>query len=390
MKKFLILIVAVALFITGCGQNQTQQAATPHKIPVKAMKVLQQSTKVTYGFPGQVQGIDELQIRPKVNGAVVEKYIEGGEKVSAGQALFKIDSRPYESALLSAKADLNKAESNLRRAQDTVNRNEQLYKEQAIAEQTLINSRADLDGYVAAVEAAQVAIRKAQENLDDTMVYAPIDGRVSLDDVAIGTYAMAGSTTLVTMGSIDPVFVKFSISETEYLNVISKAMGEGGQSPSRSNFTMTIILSNNEEYPFKGTPVEADRALSQNSGSINVKAVFDNPYGMLLPGMFAHVKVVKESGRNTLLVPQRAVQQLLDQSFVLTVGNDGKSQSKIVEIDEKVGSYYIVKSGLSANDLVIVEGLTNLQSGKDLDATIVTAEEMGFSTEESTKIVNET
>lgn len=388
MKKFLIIVSAIAFLITGC--DQTQQAVAPPKIPVKAMKVLHQTIKVTYGFPGQVQGIDEVQIRPKVNGAVVEKYIKGGEKVYAGQKLFKIDSRPYETALLSAEADLNKAKSNFRRAQDTFNRNEQLYQMEAIAEQTLVNSREDLEGYASAVEAAQVAIRKAQENLDDTIVYAPMDGRVSLDDVAVGTYAMAGSTILVTMGTIDPVFVRFSISETEYLNVISKAMSEREQNSPRPNFTMTIILSNNEEYPFKGTLVEADRALSQNSGSINVKASFDNPQGILLPGMFAHVKVVKESGRNTLLVPQRAVQQLLDQSFVLIVGNDGKSLSKIVELEEKVGSYYIVKSGLSVNDLVIVEGLTNLQSGKDLDVTIVTADEMGFSTEDSKQIVNET
>lgn len=202
------------------------------------MKVLQQTTKVTHGFSGQVQGTDELQIRSKVNGAVVEKYIKGGDRVQVGQALFKIDSRPYETALLSSHADLNKAEFNLRRAQDTLSRNERLYQVQAISEQTLINSQTDVDGYVAAVEAAQVAIRKAQENLDDTIVYAPMFGRVSLD-------------------------------KTKYLNVISKAMSEHKRNLSRSNFTMTIILSNNEEYPFKGTPVEADRALSQNSGSIN-------------------------------------------------------------------------------------------------------------------------
>lgn len=389
MKKFLVVICAIALLITGCGQTQ-QAVVPPPKISVKAMKVLHQTINVTHGFPGQIQGIDEVQVRSKVNGTVVEKYIKGGDRVQVGQALFKIDSRPYETALLSAKADLNKAQSNLRRAQDTFNRNEQFYQMQAIAEQTLVNSREDLDGYVAAVEAAQVAIRKAQENLDDTIVYAPMTGRVSLDDVAVGTYAMAGSTILVTMGTIDPVYVQFSVSETEYLNVISKAMSEREQNLPRPNFTMTIILSNNEEYPFKGTPVEADRALSQNSGSINVKAIFDNPQGILLPGMFAHVKVVKESGRNTLLVPQRAVQQLLDQSFVLIVDKDGKSLSKIVELEEKVGSYYIVKSGLSVNDLVIVDGLTNLQSGKDLDVTIVTADEMGFSTEDSKQIVNET
>ena len=109
----------------------------------------------------------------------------------------------------------------------------------------------------------------------------------------------------------------------------------------------------------------------------------------MLPGMFAQVRITKELGRNTLLVPQRAVQQLLDRSFVLVVGEDGKSLSKTVELDEKVGSYFIVKSGLNANDLVIVEGLTNLQSGKDLAVTTVTAEEMGFTTKNATDLVNE-
>lgn len=388
MKKFLLIIFAVTFFITGCGGNQ--QAASPQKIPVQAMKVLNQPVKIVHGFPGQVEGVDEIQLRSKVNGVVVEKYIQGGEKVHAGQPLFKIDPKTYETALLSAEADLSKAQSNLRRAQDTLDRNEQLYLMQAISEQTLVNSRADVDGFIAAVESAQIAIRKAKENLDDTIIYAPSDGRVSLDDVPVGTYVISGSTTLVTMGSIDPVFVKFSISETEYLNVLSQVMNEREKNSPRQNFTLTIILSNNDEYPYKGVLVEADRALSQNSGSIEVKASFDNPQGVLLPGMFAHVKVVRESGRNTLLVPQRAVQQLLDQSFVITVDKDGKSLSKTVELDEKVGSYYIVKSGLSVNDIVIVGGLTNLQSGKDLNVTVVTPEEMGFSTEDSSKLVNET
>lgn len=302
----------------------------------------------------------------------------------------KIDPKTYETALLSAEADLRKAQSNLRRAQDTLDRDEKLYLMQAISEQTLVNSRADVDGFIAAVESAQIAIRKAKENLDDTIIYAPSDGRVSLDDVPVGAYVTSGSTTLVTMGSMDPVFVKFSISETEYLNALSQVMNERKKNSPRQNFTLTIILSNNEEYPYKGVLVETDRALSQNSGSIEVKASFDNPQGVLLPGMFAHVKVVRESGRNTLLVPQRAVQQLLDQSFVITVDKDGKSLSKTVELDEKVGSYYIVKSGLSVNDIVIVGGLTNLQSGKDLNVTVVTPEEMGFSTEDSSKLVNET
>lgn len=393
MKKFnknivgsvaAVTIFVLSIFLTGCGGNK--QAAAPAKIQVKAMKVLQQSTPIIYGFPGQVQSTAEVQVRSKLSGEVVEKYVHGGEIVSAGQALFKIDATQYETALLSAQADLRKAEVNLRRAKDNLERNERLYAAKAISEQTLTNSRADFDGYLAAVEAAQISIRKAKDNLDNIIVYSPIDGRAALDDVAVGTYATAGNTNLVTIGATDPVLVKFDVSETDYLNIVARAMTG---SATRSTFSMSIILSNGEEYPFQGRVVEADRALSKNSGSITVKAEFNNPVGILLPGMFAHVKIVKQSANNSLLVPERAVQQLLEKTFVLTVGNDGKSVSKIIELGEKVGSYYIVNSGISANDKVIVEGLTNLQAGKELAVTEVTAEEMGFSTETSINLVNE-
>ena len=379
-----ITIFVLGIFLTGCGGNK--QAAAPAKVQVKAMKVLQQSTPIEYGFPGQIQSTDEVQVRAKLSGTIVEKYISGGERVSAGQVLFKIDATQYETALLSAQADLRKAEVNLRRAKDIVARNERLYAAQAISEQTLYNSRADLDGCFAAVEAAQIAIRKANDNLANITVYSPMDGRAALDDVAVGTYATAGSTNLVTIGSTDPIFVKFDISETDYLNIVAQVMKGNAQ---RSNYSMTIVLSNGEEYPFQGRVVEADRALSKNSGSITVKAAFNNPGGILLPGMFAHVKIVKQSGSNSLLVPERAIQQLLDKTFVLTVGSDGKSVSRIIELGEKVGNYYIINSGLTPNDKVIVEGLTNLQAGKDLAVTEVTAEEMGFSTKTSVNLVNE-
>ena len=142
---------------------------------------------------------------------------------------------------------------------------------------------------------------------------------------------------------------------------------------------MNIVLSDGKEYPFSGRIVQADRALSENTGTLTVKALFDNPNGILLPGMFARVRLTGDVVPNALLIPQRAVQQLLDKSFVIVVGPDGKSQSKTVTLGDKLGSYYIIKDGLSAGDTVVVEGLTSLQEGKDLDVTMVTPEEMKFS-----------
>jgi membrane fusion protein (multidrug efflux system) len=292
--------------------------------------------------------------------------------------------------VISAQAELSKAETNLRHAQEELSRYEVLWKDRAVSEQTLTDKRADVDGNKATVAATQAAVRKAQENLDDTIVYAPMSGRVSVDDVAVGTYATAGTTKLVTVGTMDPVDVQFSVSETEYLNLLAEAM-ETGEDIRHDNTPLPKIkinLSNGKEYPFEGNIVTADRALSTNAGSLTIKATIPNPQGILLPGMFVQVHLVGVKTTNALLVPQRAVQQLLDESFVLVVGADGKSVSKNVKLGEKVGSYYIIEKGLDPTDVVIVEGLTTLRAGQDIDVTMVTPEEMGFSTTESTEITD--
>jgi membrane fusion protein (multidrug efflux system) len=211
-----------------------------------------------------------------------------------------------------------------------------------------------------------------------------------VDDVAVGTYATAGSTKLVSIGSLDPIYAQFSVSETEYLNILAKAVEEGllGKEDDGDIPDVKIVLSNGYEYPMVGKITAADRSFNDNSGSLTIKALFSNPYGALLPGMFARVKFFDVMVKDAVLVPQRAVQQLLEESFVLVVDENGKSLSKNVVLGEKVGSYYIVKKGITKDDTVIVDGLTNLQSGKELDVTMVTADDMGFSLKEASDIVN--
>ncbi len=382
------LVLVTSIFFAGCG-GQDQEAG--QKATVKAMKVLQQDAPISYSYPGQLRGTDDVSVHSRISGSVMEKYFKGGDEVQAGQALYRLDSRQYEMAVLEAEADLHKAESDLRTAQDELARNEMLFNDKAVSEQTLVNKREDVAANQATVESKRASLRKAKENLQDAIVYAPMSGRVSVDDVAVGTYSTAGSTTLVTIGSLDPIYVQFNVSETEYLNLLAKAMEEnkldsGDDAPLPK---IKIVLSNGYEYPLEGELTAADRSFKDNSSALTVKAILRNPKGVLMPGMFARVKFVGVTAKNVILVPQRAVQQLLEENFVLVVGDDGKSLSKKVVLGEKVGSYYIVKNGLTVNDVVIVDGLTNLQSGKDLDVTMVTAEDMGFSLKDSTDIVNE-
>ena len=381
------LALMTSILFAGCGGEADNQA---QKTPVKAMKVLQQDVPISYSYPGHLTGVDEVTVHSRISGSVMEKYFKGGDEVHAGQPLFRIDSRQYEMEVLEAEANLHKAESDLRTAQDELDRDEMLFSDKAISEQSLVNQREDVAANRATVESKRAALQKARENLQDAIVYAPMDGQVSVDDVAVGTYATAGSTTLVTIGSHDPIYVQFNISETEYLNILAKYMEKkalGGAEMEPPN--VKVILSNGKEYPLEGKITAADRSFKDNSSALTIKAILPNPYAALLSGMFARVRFVGLTTPNAILVPQRAVQQLLDESFVLVVDENGKSLSKKVTLGEKVGSYYIIKEGLTKDDTVIVDGLTNLQSGKDLDVTMVTAQDMGFSFEESKDIVNE-
>ena len=380
-KKAIIAIAIVVVVIAGTllmgifgGGGGRQRAMGA--VQVKAMNVLVQDTPLTLEYAGSVKGKDEVKVQARVSGNVTDKYIKGGQYVSAGQALYKIDDRNYRAALLQAQANLAQAQATYNNALIDLQRNEQLLAAAAVSEQVVTTQRAQVAAYQANVDAMAALVQQAQQNLDDTVVYAPMSGKLAVDDVAVGTYAAAGNTTLVTIGSSNPIFVQFSISEGEYLKYVGASVVPGQALPSKS---VRITLSDGSEYPAEGSIVEVDRAMQDNSGSLIVKAQFDNPDGVLVPGMFARAKLTGDTLKGAILVPERAVQQLLGKSFVMIVGEDGKSKAQNVELGTKVGSYCIVDKGLTGKEQVIVEGLTSLTEGMDLAITEVKPEDMGFS-----------
>ena len=375
-KKLISVAIITALssaFLTGCGDSQPKQAQV-QKQQVKVMKVVQRDTPLSSEYAGHLIGIQEVGVQAKISGRVVEKYVNGGEYVNAGQLLFKLDDRQYQAQLAAAKATLAQSQVNLQNAQIDLQRYDMLWRNNAIAEQTVTTQAVLVESYKEAAAAQAANVQLAEENLKDAEIYAPISGRLGVDDVAVGTFVTAGATTLVSIGSINPIFAQFSISENEYLRFMTIQSQQTQHNP----IHVTITLSDGNEYPFEGRVVETDRELANNTGSLIMKAVFPNPDGMLMPGMFARVKLTGETIPNAILVPQRSVQQLLGKSFVMTISEDGKSVAKSVELGAQVGSYYVVTAGLTPQDTIVVEGLTNLREGVDLAATEVTPGEMGF------------
>ena len=367
----LISVLVCSILMAGCGGGQ--QSGT-RATQVKAMNVLQQDTPLTHVYAGQIVGTDEVNIQSRVSGNIVEKYVQGGQLVTAGQPLYRIDDRQYRSAVLQAQATLAQSEATLNNARMDLSRYEQLYADAAISEQTLTTQRAQVSAYEAAAAANAALLRQAQENLDDTTVYAPMTGQLSVNDVGVGTFVSAGTTTLVSMGTSNPIYAQFSLSENEYLNFVEQAAQQSGI----GGVIVQLTLSNGSKYPLTGHIATADRALATNTGTLTIKALFDNPDGLLLPGMFARVSLIGDTIPNALLVPERAVQQLLGKSFVMVVGDGNKAAARTVTLGDKVGSYYVIKDGIDASDIVVVDGLTTLQGG-DLAVTMVTPDEMGFS-----------
>lgn len=388
---------ASSIVFGGCGDKQQQQAQVM-KAQVKAMKVIQRNTPLASEYAGHLVGTEEVKVQSKVSGNVVEKYVVGGQFVEQGQLLYQIDSRQYNSAVLKAQADLAQAEAVLQQSVANYNnslldlrRDEKLFSEAAIPEQVVSTQaskvRADeatCAANEAAIYACQAALRTAQENLDDTKIYAPMSGQLGVDDVAVGTFVSAGQTTLVTLGAPDPIFAQFSISESDYLHFMTVQ----GMQSEHNPIDVTITLADGKEYPFGGRIVEVDRELANSTGSLIMKALFPNPSGLLMPGMFARVKLTGEVIPNAILVPQRSVQQLLGKSFVMVVGKDNKSEARTVELGDQVGSYFVVTKGINTSDTVVVEGLTNLREGVELDVKTVTPGEMGFTLTNVTSTYN--
>lgn len=372
----LFLCVSASGMMAGCGQTAPKASA----VSVKTLPVQKKDVTVSKQYAGQVKALDAVSIKPKVSGTIVEKYIQSGQFVEKGQPLYKIDDRQYSTEVLSAESNVDKALTTLNNSRIDLQRYEKLAETGAISEQTLTTQRATVATNESNYRNMQSLLRKAQENLDDTIIRSPISGKLSVNEMSPGRFVTTGNTELVSVGSVNPIAVQFSVSENELLN-FQQAVMENQQDalpPDQMVPCATLTLSNGMKLSEVSKNYVMDREVSQSTGTITMKAIFENTEHILLPGMFARVTLTSPMQQDVLLVPERAVQQVLDKSFVIVCGDNNQSVSKIVTLGDKVGSYYIVKKGLTEKD-VVVEGLTNLKEGQTLNPTAATAEELGLS-----------
>ena len=364
-RKWLAATAAAAVLtaglLSGCGSDQ-QQAMPNAK--VDTFKVFTSDTPIQRQYTGTVEALQEVPVKAKVSGTVTEKYVSGGERVTAGQPLYRLDTRTYRSNLASAQADAARAAATYQNAQTDLARYEKLIAGGAISRQVYDTQKAAVSEYKSAVNAAQAQVQIARDNLNDTIVTAPFTGTLSMDDVNVGTYATAGTTPLVTISSSDPLYVQFDMSEAEYLNLVREHGGTSALGDS-----LKLQLSDGSEYGYTGKIVQINP--SMNGGQISFKAAFPNPGNLLMPGMFTTVVSDSQVAANSLLVPTQAIIPLLDKNMVdVVVG--GKVVQNPVNVIGTYGLYSIISSGLNPGDEVIVAGQAKVVSGQAVQAVEVT------------------
>lgn len=362
-KKFAAAVMAAGfllsggVFLGGCGSSQ-QAAGQKQAMKVTTFKPFKSDTPIMREYTGSIMALQEVPVRSKVSGTVMEKYITGGQQVTEGQPLYRLDTRNYNSQLANAQAQAAQATANYENAATDLARYDLLIAAGAISQKVYDNQKAAADAYKGAVDAAEAQVAIASTNLNDTIVTAPFNGKLSMDDVNIGTYATAGTTSLVTISSSDPIYVQFDMSENEYL-ALNKS--HEGQDPSGLGNSLKLRLSDGSIYGETGKIVQVNPSMS--GGQLSMKAAFPNPNNLLVPGMYAAVVSDNEIAKGSLLIPTKALVQLLNKDIVDVVV-DGKIAQKAVKVGGTYGIYTIIESGLDENDVIVVDGQSKVQVGQ--------------------------
>jgi membrane fusion protein, multidrug efflux system len=401
------VIVFLCAFMSACQSTQpsARAASAPAPVAVTVIEIAAEDVPLYTEYTAQTFARDLVEVRGRVDGYIEKRLFQVGSDVSAGQPLYELDRRPYQAdvakakadvakgeadlefarkqvALAQAQADLAQAQANELKAKQDVDRLRPLVKEDAAAqqdldnataslqanqanvsakraavEQTRLSTRIQIDTTQAQLEAARALLRTAELNLEYATILAPVAGRIG--DSLIQPGGLVSKTAplpLTTIVPLDPIWVRFKVSESEYLNSQRKNEKAGAE-------PLQLVLADNSVHPYPGRVQNTVNQVDSKTGTLELQATFPNPKHNLLPGQFGRIRVTTSEQKNAILVPQKAVQDLQGMQSVFTVGDDNKVLARTVVTSDRVGERWLVTQGLKPGDRVIVEGLQRVRPG---------------------------
>jgi RND family efflux transporter MFP subunit len=353
------LAMVSTILIASCAQK------TPGSVPPPTVSVVsvQQKNVPIYGdWVATLEGFTTAQIQPQVTGYLIKQDYREGALVHKDDVLFEIDPRPFQAILDQAKGQLAQAEAQLGLAVINVNRDTPVAQLHAIPQSQLDNDVQTKLAAEATVQADQAAVEQAKLNLGFTQVRSLIGGIAGIAQTQIGSL-VATSTVLTTVSNVNPIKAYFPISEQEYLRIADRISGAVNLLSTTSRVPLELILANGSTYTSKGTIIFADRQVDPQTGTIRIVGAFPNPGNILRPGQFGRVRAVTDFRTGALLIPQRAVTELQGSYQVAVVEQDNKVSIRTVTVAERVGSLWIVATGLKPGDRVVTEGIQKVANG---------------------------
>ncbi|CAM2183865.1 membrane fusion protein, multidrug efflux system [Paraburkholderia sacchari] len=361
------LVVAAVLVVGGLGSlvamrldsHPAVAAEAPPAPEVDVAAVLKRDVTDWQSYSGRMAAVEKVEVRPQVSGTIVSVNFRDGALVNKGDTLFVIDPRPYQAAVDQAAAQLAAAQARTGYAQSDWQRAQRLIGDNAIAKRDYDEKQNAAREANANLKAAQAALEAAQINLGYTRIVAPVSGRVSRAEITVGNVVSAGASAppLTTLVSVSPIYAEFDADEQTYLDYISR-MKDGSKVP------VELGLANETGYSRSGTIESVDNRLDTSSGTIRVRARFDNADGALVPGLYARIKVSGSAPHAALLVDEAAIGTDQDKKFVYVVDGAGKVAYRTVRTGGQQGNLRVIVGGLQAGERVIVNGTQRVRPGE--------------------------
>lgn len=368
MKKNII----IALFILMCavglrflayqysGWQEAQKRKNAAAPSVIVKDVETKSVIRKFEAPARVVSVSRIKVVARISGYLTKSYFKEGDIVKKGQVLFEIEPQEYKLAVDKAKANLANSEAQLIYYEKQLKRAQELVKHDYIAKAQYDQTLAQRDSYKAQVALNRSAYQDALRNLSYTKVTAPVDGQVGMIQITVGNYVTAQSGPLTTLNSINPIYVSFPL-ETKNYNELVKV-----DKVQNTNRKVDLYFSSGKKYKYVGTQDFHDNNVDETTGSIMMRATFENPEGVLINGDYVTVYVYSNEKENLPVVPQIAVMENPQYKYVYKLDSKGLPQIQKIETLGQEGQDWIIKSGVNAGDKVIVSGLQSVIPGNKI------------------------
>lgn len=363
MKKIALLMVSAAL-LTACGNKSQQMGEASSDYAVVTLQSQEADLKTTY--PATIKGMQDIEIRPKVSGYLTKLLVDEGSTVRKGQPLFLIDSEQYQAAVKSAQAQIRVCQANIATQKLTVENKKLLFDQKIISSYDYQMSVNTLASYEAQLAAAQAQLQSAQDNLRWCTVTSPSDGVVGSIPYRVGSLVSSSSTEpLTTVSNIQKMHVYFSMTEKQLLALTRE---NGGVNAALQKMpAVGLQLADGTTYSISGTVSTASGVIDPTTGSVQMRADFDNPQHILRSGGTGAI-VVPTHSKDAIMVPQKATFDVQDKKFVYVVNGDNTVATReIVVLPQNDGQTFVVSSGLRAGEKIVVDGVNQLKNGQKIN-----------------------